>query len=92
MSGKNRLSIPAERLAVLDRHLVDVLAKRTLALVHEVAMIKAEDRIALLRSATETERLDAIAAYAKEKGLNPEFARTMLYIICLLYTSDAADE
>lgn len=77
---KNRLNTLGKRLRSIDRHLVHLLARRVF-LSREVAMIKVEDGTPLYRKDVEKERLDLISQWAEEEGINPEFARSLLYSI-----------
>ena len=77
---KDRLKILAQRLVSVDRHFVHLLARR-IHLAKEVAMIKVEDGSPLYRSQIEKERLDQVSKWAEEEGINPEFARSLLYPI-----------
>ena len=80
MKNKNRVSIRATRLKAIDRHMVHLLALRT-RLASEVAMIKVEDNTPLYREGVETDRLNAVSEWARMDGINPEFARSVLYPI-----------
>lgn len=80
MKNKNRLLTLAARLKSVDRHMVHLLALRT-KLASEVAMIKIEDSTPLYRESIETDRLNAVSEWARMDGINPEFARSVLYPI-----------
>ncbi|MEI6479929.1 MAG: chorismate mutase [bacterium] len=75
---KDRLDILGQKIASVDRHFVHLLARRV-RLAKEVAMIKIEDGSPLYRSQKEKERLDQVSKWAEEEGVNPEFARSLLY-------------
>jgi len=76
----NRLDIVGKRLKAVDRHLVHLLARRVF-LAKEVAMIKVEDKTPLYRKEVEEDRLNLVSEWANEEGINPEFARSLLYSI-----------
>jgi len=77
---KNRLAVIGGRLKSVDRLLVHLLAKRV-RLSKEVVMIKIEDKAELYRGSIEKDRLDLVSGWAEEEGINPEFARSILYPI-----------
>lgn len=75
-----KLAVLGKRLRGIDRHLVHLLARR-LQVACEVAMIKIEDGAELYRAQIERQRLAQVAQWAREDGINPQFARAMLYAI-----------
>lgn len=75
---KKRLGILAGRLTSTDKQLVHLLARR-IAIAKEVAMVKMEGEEGLYRPKIEKTRLTRIANWAREEGINPEFARAVLY-------------
>jgi ubiquinone/menaquinone biosynthesis C-methylase UbiE/chorismate mutase len=74
------LEILAGRLESVDRHLVHLLARR-IHLAREVVMIKLQGANPLYRPKIETDRLNQVSAWASAEGINPEFARSILYSI-----------
>ena len=82
-----RLAELGEALAVIAEHFVNVLAKR-LELAEKVAWTKKHtpsDEYPLgepiFRPDTERDRLERIAELGERAGLNPNFCRTILYLI-----------
>ncbi|HEU5114644.1 MAG TPA: methyltransferase domain-containing protein [Candidatus Paceibacterota bacterium] len=73
-----RLTALGTRLESVDRHMVHLIARR-MRLAEQVAMIKLEAGLELYRPQIEQDRLDDASKWAKEEGVNPEFARSMLY-------------
>lgn len=67
-------------LAKIDRHIIALLARRT-ELVLLVEERKKIEGIPILRKGTEEQRLEKIKEWAKEKGIDPNFAQALLYII-----------
>lgn len=78
--SSERLKVIGRRLAVIDQMLVHLFARR-LGLSREVAMTKMEGKDGLYRGNVEKKRLADIAKWAKQEGVNPHFARSMLYQI-----------
>lgn len=70
------------RIGKLDHHLIALLSKRAdLAKeVEEWKSIEVEND-PLIREVIETERLQQISKWAEESGMNPNFARAVLYFI-----------
>ncbi|MES3031871.1 MAG: chorismate mutase [Patescibacteria group bacterium] len=69
-----------QKLARLDWQLVNLMARR-LRLSRQVADAKKETGEPIFRASAERARLHRIAKWATEQGINPEFARTLLYNI-----------
>lgn len=80
MSKNNRLEILAKRLLSVDKHLIHLLSRR-IRLAEEVAMVKLEEDSPLYRPEIEAKRLDQVEDWASQEGVNPEFARSLLYSI-----------
>lgn len=69
-------------IGFVDRHLIDVLGKRAdLALAVEHVKNTAGDGEPISRLPVEDARLTALAEYAMERGLNPNFVKAMHYLI-----------
>ncbi|MBI2642258.1 MAG: methyltransferase domain-containing protein [Candidatus Wildermuthbacteria bacterium] len=77
---RKRLDLPqlGERLKLVDMGLVMLLARR-MNLARLVEEIKREIKQPISRPKIEMERLQDVTAWAERYGLNPEFARAMLY-------------
>lgn len=69
-----------ERIKVIDRHMVGLCAKR-MELGREVERTKREKNDPLFRAQIENDRLAATRKWAKEEGIDPNFAQAILYFV-----------
>lgn len=68
------------RLRKIDKQIIALLSQR-MKLSLQVEQWKEQHAQPILRPETENERLEGIAEFAKTVGVNPHFARAMLYFI-----------
>jgi len=68
------------KLARIDQQLVCLMARR-INLSRKVADAKNQTGDPIYRASAERARLRRISKWATEQGINPEFARTLLYSI-----------
>ena len=68
------------RLRRIDRQLIDLLSQR-MALSVQIEEYKERSGQPILRPEIEEKRLTEVAEWANEKGVNPSFARAILYFI-----------
>lgn len=67
------------RLTKVDRHIVALLAQR-MHLALQVEEFKRRRREPIFRADVEDRRLEQARSWAKERGLNPNFAHAVLYL------------
>ncbi len=67
-----------QQLGHLDHLLIEVLARR-MQVAREVESFKRGSNQPILRQDVEAKRLDQAAGWAQRAGLNPDFARSILY-------------
>ena len=77
---RDGLPIIGERLARVDRKLVELLRARAL-LSEEVARCKMLEGKTILQMKTEKKRINQFVSWAKELGLDQEFARALYFLI-----------
>ncbi|MFA6297144.1 MAG: methyltransferase domain-containing protein, partial [Candidatus Paceibacterota bacterium] len=75
-----RLDGIGKKLAIIDEHLVRLLAIR-IKLARQVAMVKIEAGEKIFRPSVENTRLKKTSRLAKKEGLNPNFLFSLLYNI-----------
>jgi isochorismate pyruvate lyase len=79
------LSSIRDRLDVVDRRLVDVLAERS-RLITEVVRYKRAQQMKVVDRAREEEMLERIGATAEQAGLDPRIARQVLRSVIDAFT------
>jgi len=78
------------RIDALDDQIIDLLAAR-LAIVDEVAKIKADRDIPAVLEDRIQQVIERCTARAEDKGMNPELARR-LYTVIVAWCCDVEDE
>lgn len=85
--SKKRITIPdlkslGKNLAQIDQHIVSVAATRMdLATLVEQRKRLEESNQPIIRREVETRRLEQVAGWAEEFGINPQFAQSIQYLM-----------
>jgi len=85
-SNKPRTTLPdlkelGSRLKKVDQHIVALLSKRMTLAKQVQEWKKANDNQPIIRFQVEEERLEKIKVWAEKRGINPAFAKAVLYFI-----------
>lgn len=78
MSGEARLDELRQRIQSVDHELIDLLARR-LELAREIGLVKTRLGMQTLDPAREAAVVRRAAAAARERGLDPELVRDILW-------------